>query len=68
MIQSVRALAVHGLFVEGALAAFRRARVPVAVTNTVPGPAARLDVAPLLAAVLEKRLGLNLQDRKDKCE
>jgi len=50
--RTVRAAAVHGLFAPGALAALRRARVPVVCTNTVPGPAARLDVAPLLAAVL----------------
>ena len=42
-------LAVHGILAEDALARLQAAGAEVVTTNTIPGPAARLDVTPLLA-------------------
>ena len=42
-------LAVHGILAEDALARLQAAGADVVTTNTLPGPAARLDVTPLLA-------------------
>ena len=47
-IPKVTALCVHGIFVNNALARFRRAGIPVITTNTLPSPNALIDITPVL--------------------
>lgn len=46
-------LAVHGILAEHALERLRHAGAEVVTTNTIPGPAAQLDVTPLLAELVK---------------
>lgn len=45
-------LAVHGILAEHALERLQHAGAEVVTTNTIPGPAARLDVTPLLGELV----------------
>ena len=45
-------LAVHGILAEHALERLQQAGAEVVTANTIPGPAARLDVTPLLAGLV----------------
>jgi ribose-phosphate pyrophosphokinase len=47
-------VAVHGVFVEGALERLRKARVKVVTTNTIPNKVAKIDVSRLVAEALRK--------------
>lgn len=49
-------LAVHGILAENALARLQGAGAEVVTTNTIPGPAAKLDVTPLLTELVAAQL------------
>jgi ribose-phosphate pyrophosphokinase len=49
-------LAVHGILAENAKTRLESAGAQVVTTNTIPGPAAKLDVVPLLAELAEVEL------------
>ena len=49
-------LAVHGILAEHALERLRQAGAEVLTTNTIPGPAAQLDVTPLLGELVSPYL------------
>lgn len=52
-VRKITCIAIHGIFAEGALGKLKKTGAEVVTTNSIPNPAAKIDVAGLFAEAIE---------------